>query len=69
MRNDKALANFMANVSDIQDRLDELKRYFDDHMGRHSDEIHWGHVGDTELFLESLTELTDRAFNRGEYSA
>ena len=66
--NDKALAAFMANISDIHERLDELKAYFDDHMETSPDDIHWGHVGDAGMFLERLTELTDRAFNRSEYA-
>ena len=65
--NDKALATFMENISDIHERLDELKIYFDNHMEESPDSIHWGHVGDAGLFLERLTELTDRAFKRGGY--
>lgn len=60
--------SFIKTLAEINDRLDELKAYADDHMGVDPDSINWGHVGFAQDFLAALTELTDRAYNRGEYA-
>ena len=62
-----ALSRFIGIVSEIKDRLEELKTFFDDHMQYSSEDINWGHVGTAAFFLERLTELTDAAYKRGEH--
>lgn len=66
--NNKALDEFIGTLGDIYDRLNELSDFIDDHMGYNPDEINWGNVGTAKHYLAELTELTDMAFNRGEYS-
>ena len=65
---EKALGKFMGQLAEINERLAELQTFADEHMGYHPDDINWGHVGTAASYLESLTELTDRAYNRGEYA-
>jgi hypothetical protein len=65
---EKALGAFIGNMAEIKERLTELESYFDEHMGCGPDGINWGHVGDATYFLTELTELTDRAYRRGEYA-
>jgi len=64
--NEKALERFVGQIGEINGLLEELKTFFDDHMGYDPDSINWGHVGTASYFLEKLTEMTDFAFKRGE---
>ena len=68
MKKQTALGRFMEQVGEINEKLAELQAFADDHLNFHPDEINWGHVGDAGYYLERLTELTDRAFGRGEYA-
>jgi len=63
-----ALNRFMEQISEINERLAELQAFTDDHMGYNPNDINWGHVGTAGYFLEKLTELTDRAYKRGEHA-
>jgi len=65
---EEMLSAFVSKVAEIQERLAELKEFADEHLGYNPDEIDWGHIGTAEGFLRDLTELTDRAYNRGEYA-
>ena len=65
---EKALNKFMEQIGEINERLAELQAFTDEHMGYNPDDINWGHVGTAGWFLERLTELTDSAYNRGEYA-
>lgn len=65
---EKALDKFMGQICEINERLSELQKFADDHMGYLPDEINWGHVGTAGWFLEKLTELMDCAYKRGEYA-
>jgi hypothetical protein len=65
---EKALGAFIGTLGEINDRLEELQTYIDDHMEYPPDDINWGHVGTAQYYLEKLTELTDHAFGRGEYA-
>jgi hypothetical protein len=65
---ERAVAEFVGIMGEIGERLDELKEFFDDHMGCNPEELNYGHVGTAESFLAELKELTDRAYNRGEYA-
>ena len=68
VRKEEALGRFMGTITEINERLAELKEFMDDHMGCDPDHINWGHVGTAERFLKGLTELTDIAYKRGEYA-
>ena len=65
---EKALSKFMEQMGEINERLSELQVFADEHMGYSPDEINWGHVGTAGSILETLTELTDCAYKRGEYA-
>jgi hypothetical protein len=67
-RNEEALGRFMGTIAEINERLAELKEFADDHMGYQPEEITHGHVGSAAHFLSKLTELTDMAYKRGEYT-
>ena len=62
----EVLFEFINILGEIDEKLEELKAFTDDHMGYQPDDINWGHVGTAGYFLERLTELTDAAFKRGE---
>jgi len=66
--NEKAQNAFIGNINEISERLKELTDYVENHMGYNPEEINWGHVGTSSHFLKELTELTDMAYNRGEYA-
>ena len=68
VQHEKALGRFMGQIGEINDRLEELQTFADDHMGFNPDDINWGHVGTAGWVLEKLTELTDYAYKRGEYA-
>lgn len=68
MKKTTALDSFTSILAEMNDRLDELKAYAEDHMGCDPDSINWGHVSTAQNFLATLTELTDRAYKRGEYA-
>ena len=67
-RKEEALGRFMGTVAEINERLEELKEFFGDHMGYNPEDVNWGHVGTAEHFLKGLTELTDKAYKRGEHA-
>ena len=66
--NEEAQNAFILNINKLSERIKELSDYVENHMGYDPEEINWGHVGVSEHFLKELTELTDMAYNRGEYS-
>jgi len=68
MKKQIALERFIGQIGEINEKLAELQEFADNHMNFHPDDIHWGHVGDASYYLETLTELTDRAYGRGEYA-
>jgi len=55
--NEKALAAFMANMSEIQAHLAVLTGHVNDHMDVAPEHVNWGHVGDAGYALELLTEV------------
>ena len=67
-QHEKALEAFIGTLGGIRQHLAELTEFADEHLGYNPDEIHWGHVGTANHYLETLKELTDFAFNRGEYA-
>ncbi|MCL2576939.1 MAG: hypothetical protein FWE27_02665 [Defluviitaleaceae bacterium] len=68
MGNEKALGNFIGLMGEARERIAELQEYIDNHMNTSPDEINWGNCGSAEYLLAQLTELTDWAYNRGEYA-
>jgi hypothetical protein len=67
--NDTALAAFIARKAEIDAQLARLKALSDEHFNAHPDEIHWGHVGDLQRYVELLRQITDAAFKEGEFAA
>jgi len=57
--NDKALNAFIGKIGVINERLETLRLYVDDHMECDPDEVHWGHVGSAGHVLEQLDELVN----------
>lgn len=59
MKNSKerALDAFMGTVGAINEKLEALQGYMDDHMYVGPDAVNWGHVGSAEHILQLLTEV------------
>ena len=68
LKNEKALQAFAEKMMEAKSRLEELHTHLNDHMGISKDDINWTHVGLVGYIAEQLTQLTDRAFERGEYA-
>lgn len=68
MKKTTAIDSFISAIAEINDRLDELKAYAEGHMNYEPDSINWGHASEAQSLLAALTELTDRAYQRGEYA-
>ena len=66
--NEIVLNRFVWYIGEINKRLEELQQYTENHMGYAPEEINRGHVGTAAHFLKELTELTNTAYGRGEYS-
>lgn len=66
--NDRAVAAFIARKAEIDDMLARLQTLSDEHFHTNPDDIHWGHVGDLADMATKLGEITDRAFDEGEYN-
>jgi uncharacterized protein CbrC (UPF0167 family) len=67
-KKEEALDVFIGKVGEIKERLDELQAFVENHLNFDSEEINWSHVGTASRYLAQLTELTDQAYERGEYS-
>jgi hypothetical protein len=65
--NDKALAAFVTRKAEIDTMLTRLQTLSDEHFNANPDEIHWGHAGDLADMAKNLREISDRAFQEGEY--
>jgi hypothetical protein len=63
-----ALAAFMTSKAEIDIMLTRLQTLSGEHFNAHPDEIHWGHAGDLADMSTTLREITDRAFQEGEYA-
>ena len=66
--NDKALDAFMTTKFQIDTMLERLKALSDDHFNTHPDEINWGDVGTLNHYASLLRQITDSAFNEGEFA-
>ena len=67
--NEKALAEFIAKKAEIDAMLKRLHQLSEDHFNTSPDDIDWGHVGTISHYASQLREITDSAFNEGEYAA
>lgn len=67
-RKPTALDTFMARKAEIDEALARLQALSDDHFNAHPDEINWGDAGSLGYIAEKLKELTDFAFQEGEYT-
>jgi hypothetical protein len=62
------LDNFLSRKAEIDEALQRLQTLSDDHFEANPDNIHWGHVGTVAQIAEKLKEITDFAFNEGEFA-
>jgi len=68
MNNAGAVKNFMQAKADIDVMLKRLTELSANHFGADPDTINWGSVGNLAFYAEKLKEITDSAFQEGEYS-
>ena len=62
-------AAFMARKREIETMLQRLTALSADHFGVDPDEVDWGHVGTLGHYAELLRQVSDSAFQEGEYAA
>jgi len=67
-RNDAALSAFISKKAEIDAMLARLAALSDDHFHCSPDEINWGHVGTLAHYASLMKQITDAAFNEGEFS-
>lgn len=48
---------FVGHVARATSLLEALTAHFEEHMGVHPDEVHWGHVGSAGKAVEDLEAL------------
>ena len=66
--NSNALDAFLAAKFEIDVMLERLAALSEDHFDTNPDEIDWGHVGTLNHYRDRLREITDSAFNEGEFA-
>jgi hypothetical protein len=59
---------FIAKKAAIDTMLARLQALSDAHFDTDPDEIHWGHVGNLDYYVELLKRITDSAFQEGEHA-
>jgi len=57
--NEKALAAFIGKIVEMNDKIELLRWYADNHMECQPEEITWSHVGSAGHAVELLQELID----------
>jgi len=62
-----AKSAFITKKARINNALNRLQQWSQNHFHMDSNTIHWGHVGDLERIEALLTEATDIVFSEGEY--
>jgi hypothetical protein len=67
-QNEAALAAFIARKAEIDAMLARLAALSDDHFHSAPEEINWGHVGTLANYASLLKQITDSAFNEGEFA-
>ena len=63
-----ALAAFLTCKAEIDTLLARLQALSDEHFPACPEEIDWGHAGDLTDMSKNLREITDSAFQEGEYA-
>jgi hypothetical protein len=63
-----ALEAFIARKNAIDEILDRLQKLSYDFFFVTPDDVHWGHVGMLESYLNLLRQVSDAAFHEDEYS-
>ena len=66
--NATALDAFLAAKAKINALLERLAILSAAHFETHPDEIDWGHVGTLNHICARLRDITDSAFQEGEYA-
>ena len=66
--NSKAIDAFLAAKAEIDAMLERLAALSANHFETSPDEINWGHVGTLNHYRDRLRDITDSAFNEGEYA-
>jgi hypothetical protein len=56
---EEALNAFIGKIAEINDRLELLRWFVDNHMECVPEEVNWGHVGSASHVVEQLKELID----------
>ena len=55
--NDKALDAFIGKIADINERIETLRWFADNHMDCLPEEVNWSHVGSAGHVLKQLDEI------------
>jgi hypothetical protein len=63
-----ALTAFLTRKAEIDSMLARLQALSDEHFHASPEEINWGHAGDLADMAKNLREITDQAFQEGEYT-
>lgn len=66
---EKALAKFTEYKAKIDEHLRALQQFSDNHFDVDPDQVTYANVGDLASIEETLKEITDRVFQRGEYAS
>jgi hypothetical protein len=67
-QNEASLSAFIARKAEIDAMLARLNALSEDHFDCTPDEINWGHVGSLAHYASLLKQITDSAFNEGEFA-
>ena len=67
--NREALDAFIARKLEIDAMLQRLTELSADHFGVDPEEVDWGHVGTLGHYAQLLRQVSDSAFQEGEYAA
>ena len=63
-----ALEAFVTRKREIDAMLERLNALSDDHFNCAPDDVDWSHVGTLVRYANILKQITDAAFNEGEYA-
>ena len=63
-----ALEAFVARKNEIDAMLERLNALSDDHFNCAPDDIDWSHVGTLMRYANILKQITDAAFDEGEFA-
>ena len=64
----KAIDAFIAKKAEFDAMLARLQALSTDHFNWTPNEINWGHAGTMGHYVELLTNITDSAFQEGEFA-